>query len=215
MIPESGNRFSEKIMLRRLNERSSCRSPCHRHCPSSIRLSEMLQAMPPKSVPPARPSGRSADLILFPELFVAGYPPEDLVVQAGLSGRLSRGHRGHLARDRAGQRGHAGQHARTVENGKLRNAVAPFRRRTHLLTLRFKSICPITACSTRSATVCRWADTWSVSSAYWPSAMPIPRRHLDFDPTQFIAGADGALLLVPSGAAVIDPPGHDRRLSSK
>ncbi len=52
-----------------------------------------------------------ADLVVLPELFITGYPPEDLVLEARLPGRLPRRRRGAGARDRGRRPGDADRHA--------------------------------------------------------------------------------------------------------
>ena len=59
----------------------------------------------------ARRARDGADLVVFSELFLAGYPPEDLGAEAGVSGRLPRRDRTARARDRRRRTGRADRHA--------------------------------------------------------------------------------------------------------
>ena len=68
--------------------------------------------MPPRFGPPAptpRPPG--ADLVLFPELFLAGYPPEDLVLKPAFQEACRAALRGAGARDGGRRPGGAGRPA--------------------------------------------------------------------------------------------------------
>jgi len=55
----------------------------------------------------ARAQADGADLVVLPELFITGYPPEDLVLKPAFPGGLPRGSRGAGARNRRWRPGDA------------------------------------------------------------------------------------------------------------
>jgi hypothetical protein len=70
---------------------------------------------------------QGADLVLYTELFLAGYPPEDLVLQAGLPGGLRGGGARGFCRDTAD--GGPGRHHRHAAEAQERRAQFGRRRR--------------------------------------------------------------------------------------
>src|SRR3989304_10028674 len=71
----------------------------------------------------ARAAADGADVVIFPELFIAGYPPEDLVLKPAFQAAC-RAAVESLARETAGGGPAVILGAPWVEDGKLYNAVA-------------------------------------------------------------------------------------------
>ena len=94
-------------------------------------------------------AAQGADLVVFPELFIAGYPPEDLVLKPAFQAAC-RAAVEELARETASAARRCVVGTPWLDGGKLYNAVA-------LLDgggsprCATRSICRITACSTKSA----------------------------------------------------------------
>ena len=93
----------------------------------------------------AREAG--AELVLFPELALTGYPPEDLLFKAHFLAAT----RGRWPRGRA-SRGITAVVGFVDERDDIYNAPAVLRRRRACTAIYHKRYCPTTACSTRSAT---------------------------------------------------------------
>ena len=97
----------------------------------------------------ARAAAPDADLILYPELFIAGYPPEDLVLKPAFQAACRQAVE-ELARETA----HGGPALVVgtpwVENGLLYNAAALLEG-GRIAALRYKVDLPNYGCSTRSA----------------------------------------------------------------
>ena len=91
---------------------------------SSTRPSAISPAMPRKcAVHVRRPPPSSADLVVFPELFIAGYPPEDLVLKPAFQAACRAAIEA-LARETASAGPALLVGTPWVEDGKLYNAVA-------------------------------------------------------------------------------------------
>ena len=121
----------------------------------------------------ARGSAKTRDLILFSELFIVGYPPEDLVLKPALQ-QDAREAIEKFAQDTADGGPAVLIGAPWVEDGKLYNAVSAARRRQDRRPAPSSSICRITACSTRSACSsrarCRGRSTFAACASAFPSA---------------------------------------------
>ena len=93
---------------------------------------------------------QGADLVVYPELFITGYPPEDLVRKPAFAAAARRAVEA-LAAETAD--GGPGVIVGTVwpEDGKLYNAAALLDAGTRRRACASRSTCPTTACSTRSA----------------------------------------------------------------
>ena len=98
----------------------------------------------------ARAQAAGADVILFSELFIVGYSPEDLVLKPALQAD-ARAAVEELARDTADGGPAMLIGTPWVEDGKLYNAVRAAGRRQGRRRRPSSATCPITACSTRSA----------------------------------------------------------------
>ena len=96
-----------------------------------------------------KPPRDGADLIAFPELFIAGYPPEDLVLKPAFQAACRAAVEA-LARETA-DGGPACSSARP--GSRTASSTTPMRSSTAAASRRSasRSICRITACSTRSA----------------------------------------------------------------
>ena len=93
--------------------------------PSSIPWSATSPATPPSCARRApRPPAKGADLVVFSELFITGYPPEDLVRKPAFA-RAARALVEALAAETARRRARRASSARIwAEDGKLYNSVA-------------------------------------------------------------------------------------------
>src|SRR6476619_5432812 len=80
-----------------------------------------------------------ADVVIFPELFIAGYPPEDLVLKPAFQDACR------VARREAGRRCSLARHGSRTENSTTRWRCSTAVR---LRDCASKSICRTTACST-------------------------------------------------------------------
>ena len=111
-----------------------------------------------------------ADLVLFPELALTGYPPEDLVFRESFRSASVR------ARDELARRlAEAGLGELAVIVGYVDSAGGPAQRLRACCTgarsrrPTSSTTCPTTASSTRRATSCPATGSWSSGSAGWTS----------------------------------------------
>ena len=90
-----------------------------------------------------------ADVVAFPELFIAGYPPEDLVLKPAFQAACRAAVEALARESTSGPALLVG--TPWVEDGKLYNAYALLAGRRRSRRSASRSICRTTACSTRSA----------------------------------------------------------------
>ena len=90
-----------------------------------------------------------AELVLFPELALTGYPPEDLLLQGALPRRRARGARASSPREATGHR--RDRRLPRARRGRLQRRRGARRRRGRTRSTA-RSTCPTTASSTSSAT---------------------------------------------------------------
>ena len=154
-----------------------------------------------KGAPRARTAAaRGADLVVFPELFIAGYPPEDLVLKPALPGGLPRRGRGAGARNRRRRSGAADRHAVGRGRQALQRRGAA-RRRPRSRRCASRSICRTTACSTKSACSRRARCRGRSISAACASAFRSARiSGATGDSVECLAETGGEILLVPNGS---------------
>ena len=94
-------------------------------------------------------AAEGADLVVFPELFVAGYPPEDLVLKPAFQAACRAAVEA-LARETADGGPALLVGTPWVENEKLHNARGAAWRTAASARCASRSTCRTTACSTRS-----------------------------------------------------------------
>ncbi len=153
--------------------------------------------MPPRSRA-ARAQVGDADLILFPELFIAGYPPEDLVLKPAFQAAC-RAAIEDLARE-TGQGGPAMLVGTPwVENGKLYNAVALLDG-GRIAALRFKVDLPNYGVFDEKRVFAVGPMPGPVSFRGVRIGVPICEDIWGPEPAECIAETGGEILLVPNGS---------------
>ena len=139
-----------------------------------------------------------ADLVMFTELFLAGYPAEDLVLKPAFQDVCREACEAARPRDRRWRARHADRAALARGRRSLQRLCAPRRRPHHACASR--SICRITASSTRSASSppgrCR---DRSISAAFG-SAFRSARISGPATWSRCLAETGAEMLLVPNGS---------------
>ncbi|ARQ01112.1 NAD+ synthase [Pseudorhodoplanes sinuspersici] len=146
----------------------------------------------------ARTQASDADLILFPELFIAGYPPEDLVLKPAFQAAC-RAAIEDLARE-TGQGGPAMLVGTPwVENGKLYNAVALLDG-GRIAALRFKVDLPNYGVFDEKRVFAVGPMPGPVNFRGVRIGIPICEDIWGPEPAECIAETGGEILLVPNGS---------------
>ena len=146
----------------------------------------------------ARAQAPKADLILFPELFIAGYPPEDLVLKPAFQAAC-RAAIEDLARE-TGQGGPAMLVGTPwVENGKLYNAVALLDG-GRIAALRFKVDLPNYGVFDEKRVFAVGPMPGPVNFRGVRIGVPICEDIWGPEPAECIAETGGEILLVPNGS---------------
>ena len=143
----------------------------------------------------ARPAPTS---IVFPELFVTGYPPEDLVLKPAFQTAAREPRRGARGRDRRRPRR---AHRHRVAGGRqgLQRGGAP-RRRARSRPSASRSTCPTTACSTRSACSRRDRCQGPINFRGVRLGVPICEDIWGPDVTECLAECGAEILISPNGS---------------
>jgi NAD+ synthase len=145
-----------------------------------------------------RDRAKDADLVLFPELFIAGYPPEDLVLKPAFQSAC-RAAIEELARETA-QGGPALLVGTPwVENGKLYNAVAMLEG-GRIAALRFKVDLPNYGVFDEKRVFSVGPMPGPVSFRGVRLGVPICEDIWGPEPAECIAETGGEILLVPNGS---------------
>ncbi len=146
----------------------------------------------------ARERAGDADLVLFPELFIAGYPPEDLVLKPAFQAAC-RAALEELARE-TGQGGPAMIVGTPwVEDGKLYNAVALLDR-GRIAALRFKVDLPNYGVFDEKRVFAVGPMPGPINFRGVRIGVPICEDIWGPEPAECIAETGGEILLVPNGS---------------
>ena len=146
-----------------------------------------------------RERARDADLILFPELFIAGYPPEDLVLKPAFQAAC-RAAIEELARE-TGQGGPAHDRRHALARGRQTlQCRRPAGSADGSPDCASRSICRITACSTRSGCSRVGPMPGPMNFRGVRIGVPICEDIWGPEPAECIAETGGEILLVPNGS---------------
>ena len=147
----------------------------------------------------ARAAGEGADLILFPELFIAGYPPEDLVLKPAFQAACRAAVEA-LARETGRWRaGRDRRHALGRESGKLYNAIALLDG-GRIAALRFKVDLPNYGVFDEKRVFAPGPLPGPVNFRGVRIGVPICEDIWGPEPAECIAETGGEILLVPNGS---------------
>ena len=146
----------------------------------------------------ARAAGEGADLILFPELFIAGYPPEDLVLKPAFQAACRAAVEA-LARETADNGPAVIVGTPWVEGGKLYNAIAVLDG-GRITALRFKVDLPNYGVFDEKRVFTPGPLPGPVSFRGVRLGIPICEDIWGPEPVECIAETGGEILLVPNGS---------------
>jgi NAD+ synthase len=146
----------------------------------------------------ARAAGEGADLILFPELFIAGYPPEDLVLKPAFQAACRAAVEA-LARETTDNGPAAIVGTPWVEGGKLYNAIAILDG-GRVTALRFKVDLPNYGVFDEKRVFTPGPLPGPVSFRGVRLGIPICEDIWGPEPVECIAETGGEILLVPNGS---------------
>ena len=146
----------------------------------------------------ARAAGEGADLILFPELFIAGYPPEDLVLKPAFQAACRAAVEA-LARETADNGPAVIVGTPWVEGGKLYNAIAVLDG-GRITALRFKVDLPNYGVFDEKRVFTPGPLPGPVSFRGVRLGIPICEDIWGSEPVECIAETGGEILLVPNGS---------------
>ena len=140
-----------------------------------------------------------ADLVILPEMFICGYPPEDLVLKPALQAAC-RAAIEKLARETADGGPAMVIGTPWVENEKLYNACCVLDGGVDHRACGSRSICPITASSTKSGFSSRARCPGRSISAACASVLPVCEDIWSDEVVETLAETGAELLLVPNGS---------------